>query len=519
MSGRPLGARLDALEDAGTLVARHGLNDPTEPDDTDALIQRARTRLRHGSDHTVVALVGSTGSGKSSLLNALAEAEVARASVTRPTTSVTQGVTFGLAADGLLDSIGVSRRHHLDDVDPAIRGLVLLDLPDFDSVRQDHRLEVDRLITLVDLMVWVTDPQKYADELLHARYLQPHSSHAEVIQVALNKADTLTEEQLATCLRHLDQLLDDDGLSSVTPLPTSTVTPDGVAALRGILAAEVTAKEVSIERISADIDVEVARLRTLAGHAGGNGTGVATLTPDLVDGLSGAAGVGIIADVVAAQYRRDAVLETGWPPLRFVRRFRRSPLGRLETTAENPVAGAEVSRTLRQVGASVEEQVGPAWGGAAKADLRDRVEPVTQALDTRISRRVQVMRQPPKWWTAVSGLQTLLIVAAIVGGLWLVGLALAESLLLIDVAEYTPRVRGIAAPTGLLFGGAMLGLVVAFLSRVVAGVLARRHAARAVKQLREDVAEVTHEQIVAPLETLLADADQLGELLDAAHSG
>ena len=63
---------------------------------------------------------------------------------------------------------------------------MLLDLPDFDSVEHAHRLEVDRLIELVDLVVWVVDPQKYADAALHDRYLRPLAGHAGVMLVVLN---------------------------------------------------------------------------------------------------------------------------------------------------------------------------------------------------------------------------------------------------------------------------------------------------------------------------------------------
>ena len=70
-------------------------------------------------------------------------------------------------------------------------GLVLLDLPDFDSVQLDHRLEVDRLVELVDLLVWVLDPQKYADGALHDRYLRPLAGHAGVMLVVLNQIDRL----------------------------------------------------------------------------------------------------------------------------------------------------------------------------------------------------------------------------------------------------------------------------------------------------------------------------------------
>ncbi len=72
-----------------------------------------------------------------------------------------------------------------------LRGLVLLDLPDHDSTEVAHRLEVDRLVELVDVLVWVLDPQKYADAAIHDRYLRPLARHAEVMVVVLNQVDRL----------------------------------------------------------------------------------------------------------------------------------------------------------------------------------------------------------------------------------------------------------------------------------------------------------------------------------------
>ena len=81
----------------------------------------------------------------------------------------------------------------------ALDGLVLLDLPDHDSVRIEHRLEVDRLVEMVDMIVWVVDPQKYADAALHTRYLTPLASHSEVMTVVLNQVDRLDREQRKNC--------------------------------------------------------------------------------------------------------------------------------------------------------------------------------------------------------------------------------------------------------------------------------------------------------------------------------
>ena len=90
------------------------------------------------------------------------------------------------AADAgpLLDWLEVPRRHVLrrppDLPEAGFDGLVLLDLPDVDSVERRHRLEADRLVERVDLLVWVLDPQKYADGVIHDRYLAPLAGHADV---------------------------------------------------------------------------------------------------------------------------------------------------------------------------------------------------------------------------------------------------------------------------------------------------------------------------------------------------
>ncbi|BCB80494.1 hypothetical protein Pflav_069040 [Phytohabitans flavus] len=164
------------------------------------VVERAGARLALSRDHTVVALAGATGSGKSSLFNALARLDLSPVGVRRPTTGMAHACVWGnlQGANRLLDWVGVLPRHRfiresaLDGNDEAaLRGLVLLDLPDFDSVERSHRLEVDRLLGLVDLVVWVVDPQKYADRVVHTRYLQAFHNHKDVTVVVLNQADRL----------------------------------------------------------------------------------------------------------------------------------------------------------------------------------------------------------------------------------------------------------------------------------------------------------------------------------------
>ncbi|CAN5179377.1 hypothetical protein BH23ACT9_BH23ACT9_35330 [soil metagenome] len=557
-ASRSLSSRLDALEDAVTLLARHGFD---AGDEVSAQIQHARARLRHGSDLTVVALVGSTGSGKSSLLNALTGTDVARTGITRPTTSVTQAVisaggnqavisaggtqavisaggnqagdVAGAAsgADALLDLIGVNQRHRTDSP-AAIDGLVLLDLPDFDSVAVAHRLEVDRLIRLVDLLVWVTDPQKYADEALHDGYLRRFGDHADVMQVVLNQIDTVPEDQQSALLADLSRLLAADGLPGLQPIATSATTPGGAEPLRVLLRERVADRRTALERIDADLRQQATALRDRTVTATDQSRD--GLPPDLADdvtaGLAAAAGVDQVAALVASQYRRDAGLATGWPPLRFVRRLRRAPLGRLQTTVASQVATAEVSRTLRaavtmtavDAATSAADAALPAtghrWSDAVERAVRDHLDKVCTALDQAVSRDVQVLREPPSWWRAVNRLQAALVVVALAGGLWLVGLLVARSLLLVDVDALTPRMGAVPLPTLLLLGGLLAGLVTAAVARLAARIGGERHGQRAVASLRAAVRQVAEAQVIDPLRTVLADRAQAGELLATAAS-
>ena len=113
-----------------------------------------------------------------------------------------------------------------------MRGVVLLDLPDHDSTEVSHHLEVDRLVQLADLMVWVLDPQKYADAAVHDRYLAPLATHREVMLVVLNHVDTVPAGRLESMLADVRRLLDADGLTGVPVIATSARTGQGMDELR-----------------------------------------------------------------------------------------------------------------------------------------------------------------------------------------------------------------------------------------------------------------------------------------------
>ena len=242
--------------------------------EAETLLRRSGERMRMSASHTVVALAGGTGSGKSSLFNALAGANFSPAGVTRPTTKHSHACVWGMeGAAPLLDWLGVQRRHRyarasaLDEGEASLTGMLLLDLPDHDSVVTGSAALVDRLVKLADMLVWVLDPLKYADASVHRRYLIPLAGHAAVTTVVLNQVDTLSPDQAADCESDLRRLLDAEGLSETQVLVTSATTGTGLNELRRVLAGAVAARRAASDRITADIDALLERFAVYAGDS------------------------------------------------------------------------------------------------------------------------------------------------------------------------------------------------------------------------------------------------------------
>ncbi|MGO1510541.1 MAG: GTPase family protein [Actinomycetaceae bacterium] len=488
-------------------------------DRADGVLARAGERDAIAPGTTVAALLGATGSGKSSLVNALAGAPVARVAPTRPTTQRPHAVTYAPGPDGpqatsaLLDWLDVPERTPVTGPDDATRGLVLLDLPDIDSTVASHRELATQLAERVDVLVWVLDPQKYADAVVHREFIAPMARHADVTLVVLNHADTLRGESREAVTNDLRRLLADDGLPDVPVLLTSARTGEGVAELRAAIAEQASSHVAAHARLRADVAVVADELASAADLDAAGTPAKKVDDRTVVATASDAAGVPVVTSAASAAYRRGAARHVGWPPVRWLARLRPDPLRRLHlgergtegrATSLPPAGPAQVSALTTAVRRHVEARAAglpDRWRADVGEDVESRVPGLLQKVDPEIGAVDLGQARRPAWWRVLGFLQWVLVAAAIVGGVWLGALAVMGYLQM--PAPATPEWRGWPLPTLLLLGGVVAGLLVWLIGAQLARIGAARRGRRVGRRLRTVVAERVAEDVTAPLDAHL----------------
>lgn len=531
-------AALDALQKA-IAAARVLELDITH---AEAVRTEAAERLGIAPDAYVLALVGGTGVGKSSLLNALAGETVSPAGVLRPTTG--QPVVW--VADGATAELG-DLFVHLGVEPPKVptrgksagsagSGVVVLDLPDVDSLDASHRSAVEAVLPKVDVVAWVTDPEKYADAVLHDDFLRTWMPRLDRQVVILNKADRLDGTAVATVSEDLARVLGREfhgraapkvlAASAISGTPESTAArpaerEDGIADLRRWLAEAVDAKAVVAARLSAGSRAAVAEL---AGSAGVAADSVAPLVPEaerrraiesaVDDALRLVDLPGTGRQAVAATRARARRRGTG--PLGLVT----STIYRLSGRERAVADPAGYLRAWRSRGSLTRaaEHIRRAVTGSLPAvppALRARYAAATEAgdLERRLGEAVDraVARQPildapsSGFWPLLGVLQSLNTVVLIFGAAWAVVWILARP----PVAVFDVPVLGpIPAPLALLAVGLLVGYVLARVLGLHAGWLGRRWARRIGAQVRGDIEEAIARDAFAaidPLEAARAD--------------
>ncbi|MFE0177816.1 GTPase [Streptomyces sp. NPDC059002] len=507
----PLRARLDALRELVGL-SRTRLDGGTLAE-AGRVLDEAAARRRLSERHTVVAIAGATGSGKSTLFNALAGVMISETGVRRPTTAAPIGCSWTDGAAGLLDRLGIPGRLRRRPLQGAgaddLQGLVLVDLPDHDSAVGEHREQVDRILALVDAVIWVVDPEKYADAMLHERYLRPMAGHAEVTFVVLNQIDRLPGDAADQVLDDLRRLLDEDGIAlgehgepGATVLALSALTGEGLGELRDALGQFTQERGAAARRISADLDAAAARLRPVYvdGAPSGRGRGRIGLSEEareeFADRLADAVGATAAGDAAERSWRRNAGKACGDPWLRLWRWYeaQRAPqIGAgpvaLAPADEEATARQRVEHAVRTVADEAATGLPAPWGQAVREAAVRGAEGLPEALDDlAVTAGVPTGRPPrPGWWPVAVLAQAAMTLLQVVGGLWLVGQ-------IIGIAE-----PNLGVPVLLMLAGIVGGPCVEWASRMAARGPARRYGLDAERRLREAAAGCGRARVLDPV--------------------
>jgi hypothetical protein len=492
-------------------------------DTTAARTVRATVTERGGypDDLYVLALVGGTGVGKSSLLNAIAGANVSPAGARRPTTAAPVAwlpFNHREEAGPLLEWIGAPEVRTREGDGPA---MAIVDLPDLDSVELSHAGLVDALLPRVDAVLWVTDPEKYDDAVLHDLYLRrwmPRLSHQAIV---LNKTDRLSPEDARRVEVDLRERLAQAALPSVPVLPVSAL--GDLGALREWLGQAVSAKEVVGGRLRSGARDAVEALANSAG-VGGAGPPDPLVTADARAEAISVTSLAILGVLdpdglrgQATAATREAAGRRGSGPLGPLRSlvgqgaevagYRPDPVAYLRRWHERGALDGAVGAIRRLcVGgvAALPPGARPALARAVEPDeLREHL---AHGIDGVIGRpEMDLPRPTSQAWPLIGLARTAAIGALLVGVVWLVALWVTRGITptpTVDVPVLGPMPTPAVLVLAGLFGWYLLGRLLHW------------HAGRLGRAWAEEWASLLHHHVSA---FVAGEIDQLLGSLEAAR--
>jgi 50S ribosome-binding GTPase len=524
-------ARLEVAADAAEVL---GL--PT--DEVRAVLAEARDRLGFPSDVYVLALVGGTGVGKSSLLNALAGSAVSPASVRRPTTSEPIAWVPRTAHDELAGLLAWLEVGDVREHDQSTLGSVaVLDLPDMDSVATAHRARVEQVLPKVDAVAWITDPEKYHDAILYDDFLRTWLARLARQAIVLNKSDRLTAEEVEQVRRDVQRDLR-EGLGGRGPgsgggrdqagIPvvavSATAGPAGIREVADWLADGVKGKAIVRSRLAATATAHAQRLALAAGidpdqpatpfldpaarHAATEAVNAAVLRAIDLPALErqavaatraqarrrGTGPMGVLTSLVYRLSGREAQVAD---PDGFLVRWReRAPLAPAVEALRLALAGS-LQAAAPAVRPALASTVEP-------ARLRPSLE---AAVDRAIARRERTLPSS-RLWPVIGFLQTLATAATALSVAWIVLWVLARPP--VDSVQL-PVLGLVPMPFVALVVSLLVGYVLARSLGLHAGWVGRRWAGRLRREITAAVEREVAEHGLEPLDRLEAARRTLHE--------
>lgn len=553
-------------------------------------LERLSQRRELSTEHTVIGFFGATGSGKSTLFNAIAGQNIALSAPTRPTTSTVQAAIWEAeGSEELLDWLGIDKRVYPQTqalaaegeasdgngagkhnkaggaaapnavTEPApglfnrIRravggrgemrtrtgGLILLDMPDFDSVTTTNRDLAARMMRYVDVLVWVVDPQKYADAVIHRDFMVPLAASGAQALCVLNQADKLAPAEVPAVLASLTRLLQAEGTEAhllAAPIAVSARTGEGVDVLRDLLAQVAAAKSLSLQRTDAQLHATASQLRTYAGGEGAVLAGAYALEAEqkLVKACYTSSQAEQVLQAATASYRRAAGQHTGWILTRWMSRLKADPLRRLHlgqqdetkstskaeksagmlgSDSENapelvasslpPLSAAQkagMANAVRQYSKQMAARIDEPWKRSMKEAALSREAELPELLERDMVRIDYGLGRTRAPWVIFNALQWIALLSALVGVGWLTLISGMAYLQIQLPPAPTPEGSPVPLPTLLLLLGVLLGIASAGVGRLLTAMGSRYYARKLRGRLQTGVEKAVQSCVVAPVQ-------------------
>lgn len=553
-------------------------------------LERLSQRRELSTEHTVIGFFGATGSGKSTLFNAIAGQNIALSAPTRPTTSTVQAAIWEAeGSEELLDWLGIDKRVYPQTqalaaegeasdgngagkhnkaggaaapnavTEPApglfnrIRravggrgemrtrtgGLILLDMPDFDSVTTTNRDLAARMMRYVDVLVWVVDPQKYADAVIHRDFMVPLAASGAQALCVLNQADKLAPAEVPAVLASLTRLLQAEGTEAhllAAPIAVSARTGEGVDVLRDLLAQVAAAKSLSLQRTDAQLHATASQLRTYAGGEGTVLAGAYALEAEqkLVKACYSSSQAEQVLEAATASYRRAAGQRTGWILTRWMSRLKADPLRRLHlgqqdetksaskaeksagmlgSDSENapelvasslpPLSAAQkagMANAVRQYSKQMAARIDEPWKRSIKEAALSREAELPELLERDMVRIDYGLGRTRAPWVIFNALQWIALMSALAGVGWLTLISGMAYLQIQLPPAPTPEGSPVPLPTLLLLLGVLLGIASAGVGRLLTAMGSRYYARKLRGRLQTGVEKAVQSCVVAPVQ-------------------
>lgn len=553
-------------------------------------LERLSQRRELSTEHTVIGFFGATGSGKSTLFNAIAGQNIALSAPTRPTTSTVQAAIWEAeGSEELLDWLGIDKRVYPQTqalaaegeategneaggnnkvaggvapnavTEPApglfnrIRravggrgemrtrtgGLILLDMPDFDSVTTTNRDLAARMMRYVDVLIWVVDPQKYADAVIHRDFMVPLAASGAQALCVLNQADKLAPAEVPAVLASLTRLLQAEGTEAhllAPPIAVSARTGEGVDVLRDLLAQVAAAKSLSLQRTDAQLHATASQLRTYAGGEGTVLAGAYALEAEqkLVKACYTSSQAEQVLQAATASYRRAAGQHTGWILTRWMSRLKADPLRRLHlgqqdetkstskaeksagmlgSDSENapelvasslpPLSAAQkagMANAVRQYSKQMAARIDEPWKRSMKEAALSREAELPELLERDMVRIDYGLGRTRAPWVIFNALQWIALLSALVGVGWLTLISGMAYLQIQLPPAPTPEGSPVPLPTLLLLLGILLGIASAGVGRLLTAMGSRYYARKLRGRLQTGMEKAVQSCVVAPVQ-------------------